>query len=233
MSQTEQLYELQQIDIQISEGKSRLSDVLAAQKESEALVAARERKAQGEATLEKWQRNQRALDLEIKGGVEESNRAEKRLYSGNVKNPKELSDLQLKIESLKRRRSELEDDLLETMINVEEAEAELAEASSSLDTLDAGWRSRQAELQQEQAELVTTINQLLAARKERLKLIDDSFLTRYENVRKRQRNGVAVALLRNGRCQACKVILSTNLVRQADEGKLAYCENCARILCLL
>ncbi|MEZ4515948.1 MAG: hypothetical protein R3C44_03590 [Chloroflexota bacterium] len=42
--------------------------------------------------------------------------SEQRLYSGDVKNPKELTDLQHEIESLGRRRDTLETDVLEALM---------------------------------------------------------------------------------------------------------------------
>ena len=56
-------------------------------------------------------------------------------------------------------------------------------------------------------------------------------LNRYEVLRKKQRNGVAVAGLHHDRCQACRVTVSAQSRQKANEGQFAYCDSCGRILC--
>jgi predicted nucleic acid-binding Zn-ribbon protein len=122
MSQTQQLLQLQEIDTSIRQKKTRLAEVLHAQKESAELLAARQSADSAAAELQNWQSQRRDLNLELDSLNTKAKRSEQRLYSGNVKNPKELSDLQNEIASLSRRRSTLEDEILEAMIMIEEAE---------------------------------------------------------------------------------------------------------------
>ena len=116
MSQIDHLYRLQLLDDEIREGKERLSDVLRLQAESPKLFAARERVEVTEAELQQRRTSQNDLNLELSSLNTKSKRSEDRLYSGIVKNPKELADIQQEIESLGRRRAVLEDEVLEAMI---------------------------------------------------------------------------------------------------------------------
>ena len=128
MSQVQQLYQLQQIDTEIRQKKQRLGDVLRAQKETEALLAARKRMETAVSALQSWQTQRQDLDLELQTLKNKAKSAEQRLYSGNVKNPKELADLQSSIDSMGRQRAALEDEVLEAMIMIEDAETEKAAA---------------------------------------------------------------------------------------------------------
>ena len=230
MSQVDQLFRLQQIDDEIKGDKSRLTQVIRLQSESEALLAARKRAAEAEAELHKQHGRLTDLNLELSSLYGKAKRSEERLYSGLVKNPKELEDLQHEIESLGRRRAVIEDDVLEVMILAEEAEEEHAQAVKALDSIEAEWADEQESLRQEQAALVQRHRELAELRNRQLELISPASLALYENSIRRV-GTTAVVLLRNKLCQGCQVRVPENLVKKADEGMLITCDSCGRILC--
>ena len=90
MSQVEQLLHLQQIDDEIKSSKIRLSQVVRLQSESETLATARKRAEVTEAELHDQRGQQTDLNLELSSLNSKAKRSEDRLYSGLVKNPKEL-----------------------------------------------------------------------------------------------------------------------------------------------
>jgi uncharacterized protein len=230
MSQVDLLYRLQQIDNEIEEKKKRLGRVLRLQAESEELAAARRRAEAAAIDLRKGQAQQQDLNLELKGVIDKSRRSEDRLYSGTVKNPKELADLQHEIDALARRRSALEDELLEAMILVEEAQEEDSEAQESLERIQTQWAHNQQNLRQEQGTLASRLNELAELRKQQLGAISPQFLSVYQNASRRL-GGLVVVQLRNGRCTGCQVSVPANQAKAADEGQLVMCDNCGRILC--
>lgn len=230
MSQPRMLYDLQQIDTEIRTKKQRLGEVLRLQKEPAALTEARQHAQTIGNELREWRARRENLVLEINGVADKAKRSEERLYSGTVKNTKELADLQQEVEALGRRRASLEDDALLMMMEIDErkatqseADAEVARMASEFDTASAGFNK-------EQNTLALQLNQLLERRKRQLTRVPPSLLQTYENL-SRQKNGVAVAGLRGNKCLGCQLTLAANIVRAADEGKLVYCDNCGRILC--
>ncbi len=232
MSQVALLYRLQQFDDEIRAGKKRLSDVVRLQAESNELLAARNRSETTAVELHQLHAHQTDINLELNSLVEKSNRSEQRLYSGMVKNPKELADLQSEVDSLGRRRGVLEDELLEAMILVEEAEEEHAKASEALQQIEGKWQKNQQDLKNEQAELIERINNLTVQRKQTLSLIHPGSLAAYEETIRRV-GTTAVVALTNNRCRGCLVTVPASLVKAADEGKLVRCDSCDRILCPL
>jgi predicted nucleic acid-binding Zn-ribbon protein len=169
------------------------------------------------------------LELEVQSLVDKTSRDEQRLYSGVIRNPKELEDLQAEVTALKRRRQQLEENLLEMMIEREDAETAQAQAQSHLDEVQTDWTARQADLVGEQEELQGELAEIEQARKTLLPSIDASDLRTYEALRRRK-GGVAVALLRDSTCGACGVGIPPSLEWQLRQGKLAPCSNCERIL---
>ncbi len=229
MSQVRQLYQLQLIDSEIAEKKSRLQDVLRAKKADEAVKTAQQQATAAAQELRQWSSSQRNLELELAGLSAKSASSEQRMYSGNIKNPKELEDLQHELESLGRRAGALEDETLKAMLMVEEAERAFEQADGVREQEEAAWATRLQLLQTEQLKLATRLNELLATREEQVGRISPEMLATYQAAKKRG-VGVAVATLSEGRCQACKVTVPTRKGKAVEEGRLEHCGSCGRIL---
>ena len=229
MSQVRQLYYLQQIDTEIRQKKQRLGEVIQLQRETKELLDARKRAQESDKALQTWQSLQKDLNLELESLSNEASRTDQRLYSGTVKNPKELEDLQNKVQALGRRRAALEDEILEAMIMVEEAQEEKDSADQSLDKISADWGKSQASLRQEQNDLALRLHELIAARQKKVTLIEKPLLSEYEKVQS-QKGGVAVAGLVDNRCTGCHLTVSAIKVRKAERGEIVICGGCGRML---
>jgi predicted nucleic acid-binding Zn-ribbon protein len=157
-------------------------------------------------------------------------REEQRMFSGGVSNPKELSALQAEVESLKRKKTVLEDELLEAMLGREGA-------ASTMD----GLVKERDETATEASELTTVVEGLtgdIAAqmqshgtrRTEIAGTIPDDLLKLYEQLRT-SKGGVGAAALEAGTCLGCHTKLpQRELERMRAEGGLQRCDNCRRIL---
>lgn len=230
MSQAQVLYDLQQIDTEIRNKKQRLGEVLRLQKEPASLLAARENAREADTELKKRQAHHKALSQEIAALAEKAKRSEERLYSGAVKNTKELTDLQHEVEALTRRRAALEDEALLAMMSVDEQKAAWDAADAEAARLGSDFETASATLRQEQQALALYLNGLLEKRGRQATLAQPALLKNYEQLLQ-QKNGLAVVGLRANKCQGCQLTLSANIIRAADEGKLIRCDNCGRFLC--
>jgi len=230
MSQVDLLYRLQQMDDEIRAAKNRLGEVIRSQQETKELLVARQRAETAAGELHECRSTQTDLSLELSSLNSKAQRSEQRLYSGKVKNPKELEDLQSESESLAKRRTILEDELLEAMIMVEDAQEENEAAQLSLQEIEAAWSQDQEDLKREQSELIARINQLTTQRKKHVEIITDESLKSYEYAQHRA-GSTAVVLMKNNRCRGCLVTVPANLVKAVDEGQLVHCDSCSRILC--
>jgi len=183
-----------------------------------------------QSLVKKWALRQRDLELEIQGLADKIVRSEQRLYSGVVKNPKELADQQAKIASLKRRRQKLEDDLLEAMIEREEAETARAQAQTHLDETHARWSTQQAALMAEREMLQKELAEIEQARASLLPSIAASDLATYQSLRRRK-GGLAVVQVRDGAwCGGCGVLMSPSLKWQLRQEGAVCCGNCERFI---
>ena len=230
MSQARVLYDLQQIDSEIRAKKQRLGEVLRLQKEPPTLVEARERAQTITTDLQQWQTRHKDLSLEITSLADKAKRSEERLYSGTIKNTKELTDLQHEVEALGRRQAALEDEALLLMMEIDERKGFLSNAEAEVKKLAGDFSIASATYRQEQQSLALHLNSLIEKRARQVTLAQPPLLKSYDNLI-RQKNGVAVAALRGNKCLGCQLTLSGNVIRAVGEGKLVYCDNCGRILC--
>lgn len=175
-------------------------------------------------------RAQDKLEGEIGLADEKITREEQRLFGGAVSNPKELGALQAEVAMLKRKKSELEDQLIEVMVHKEDASATLerlrgeqTEAASEADKLSAQVGSLTTEIDEQMKE--HSLKRAAASKPLSKELFD-----LYEKIRA-TKNGVGAAALEAGRCQGCHTQLPNKEVeRIRSEGGLQRCENCRRIL---
>src|SRR5690606_4907957 len=231
MSQIDLLYQLQQIDDDLQAGRRRLQELLQELRGSETVEQARLRYETSSAHLRQGRNRQQDPELEFGGLTDKLRRSEQRLYSGTVRNPKELTDLQNEVAALKRRSAVLEDELLEAMMVAEEAQEEFDAAEAQRQEAEQRWQERQAALTAERDALQDSLRAQLARREKLVERIDPGSLAAYDNV-SRRRPSPAVTLLHDGLCQSCGVRASGDVFRGARAGELVYCGSCGRILLL-
>jgi predicted nucleic acid-binding Zn-ribbon protein len=224
------LYALQQIDARLARAKRRYREVQQHLGESEELQKARAAHKEAQAALSAARGRLRDHELETEGVAQKLRETDERLYSGRVRNPKELSDLQKESEYLKRRRSALEEDVLEEMMTVERLAAQAEAAAERYAAVEAAWRSEDADLSAEYDELRHQLAELLSKRKSVARHVIERDMAEYDALR-RLRGGIAVAAVRNDTCQVCHVEVPMRDVQRAREGEMfMYCSGCERIL---
>ena len=156
---------------------------------------------------------------------------QKLLDSGSV-SPKEMTNLQHELESLKRRQSDLEDQELELMERLEVAENGLATAQSGLEQARADLERAQQLRDDALADITDSTTRHESARAEVAGAISAPLLALYDRIRT-QTGSTGAAMLKARQCQGCRIELYGNelsAVRNADPHEVVRCENCGRIL---
>ena len=229
MTDADALYQLQCLDSAADKKRDRLADVEVSLGGNEAIQEAQGGLDEATATAQRWRRQQRALELDVQGLSDKIAGSEKLLYGGTVGNPKELADLQAEASSLRRRRQELEDNLLEAMVAYDEANGAQEQAQEKLDDLEAQWQIQQVDLTREHQQLLTEIEQSEHQRASVVPRIDPGVLGAYRDLRQRKR-GRAVALERDGFCGVCGITIPPSDVWELRHNKLVQCSNCERFI---
>ncbi len=224
------LARLNDVDLALDATRARLAEIAEALREPAELAAARRAQTGAEAELARCRVIQQDLELQQGDAQARLARAERRLYSGEVKNPKELADTEKDVQQLRRQLSQVEDHLLDALVCSEAATQACTEQGATVARLTAEWEARQAALRGEQARLKARLPAELARQAAARKAVPAELLSTYDNLRPR-RGGRAVAELDGDECGACCVAASPSKLEAARYGdELVYCSNCGRLL---
>ncbi len=227
-----QLYDLQQIDLDLEQKKEALRRIEVQLGENRALIQAKEAWEKEQQALIVLGKEQRAVEWEIEDIQAKLSVSEKKLYGGSIKNPRELLGLQQEVELLKAKKGEKEDKLLEIMSQIEEQQKKVERAKEELKLLEVQWQERQSCLLGERAKLQELLSQGEQRRQICTTAIDPANLELYRTLREK-RQGKAIAKIEQGRCQGCHLSLPMSDLQQARSGEqLARCSSCGRILYL-
>ncbi len=230
MGKSDTLLELQDTDSIIDRLTKRLAEIKASRRETAELIAARQARHAAEQLAAQRRAARKDLELTNASVGDKIQQAEKRLYSGVVKNPKELLDLQNDISSLKRQKANAYEQLFEGMVELEEAEAALQQRTDELMRIEADWQHSQSDLVAEQAQLEADLATQQRDQTAARAVLAAPDLTLYDQLRRRKA-GIAVVELNGQLCGGCGVRVTASVVQQINQGdQYARCGNCERIL---
>ncbi|GAB6987470.1 zinc ribbon domain-containing protein [Nocardioides pyridinolyticus] len=175
---------------------------------------------------------QKKVDQDVEAVKTRRTRDRDRMDQGLITNPKDLERMQHELESLERRISSLEDDELEVMERLEEAQAELtklegmvAESDEQLTTLAAARDEKLASIEEQ-------LTEVLARRGPAVEGLPADLLALYDRLRE-QKGGIGAAELRARQCGGCRLSIDASelgRIRGLAEDEVVRCEECQRIL---
>jgi predicted nucleic acid-binding Zn-ribbon protein len=230
MSRASSLYRLQELDLELDRSRARVAEIESELANNQALQAASERVRSLEDKLTTARTDNLSAEHAVASQLEKIHSSEQSLYGGSVTNPKELQDLQMEVESLKRYLETLEDRLLEAMLEMEEAQAQFDKANQGLDDLQAERIQATAQLRGELSSLKEDLERLAIERQAAVGDVEPTDLKRYEELRERV-GGYAVVLMQGGSCSACGVDLAHSLQQEVRNSEEPFrCPQCSRFL---
>ncbi|MDN5345219.1 MAG: uncharacterized protein PWQ18_1333 [Clostridia bacterium] len=154
---------------------------------------------------------------------------EAKLYSGETNNPKELNNIQHRIDTTAGELAREEEKAMELELQQEQLEAWLQENVARLQADKANYRENLAHyrswregLQQEMDVLAVNTSQLEGE-------IEPDLLVLFNNLQRRLGTR-ALAKVVKGTCSGCHLVIPAVLLREARGGKFIYCESCGRLL---
>ena len=230
MSRASDLYRLQEIDLESDRLNGRLEEIARTLEDSSELEALKAEMAKRQSSMEAAQSGARKAQHEVEDQRLKIEKTDSALYGGSVQNPKELEDLQMESESLKRHLETLEDRYLEAMLTQDEAVDQFDQMQAEVDTFESALLEQHGDLSTERARIQEQLPDLVAQREAVVPAIPEDDLRSYERLRSKNR-GVAVASLNGQSCSVCGLTLSASdqqAVRTSDDP--VHCDQCGRIL---
>jgi predicted nucleic acid-binding Zn-ribbon protein len=175
---------------------------------------------------------QTKIDSDVEQVKTRRTRDRDRMDQGLISNPKDLERMQHELESLERRITTLEDEELEVMATLEDAqrnldtlETQVREADERLDAL-AGARDEKT------SALDAQLLDIEAQRGPSVEALPADLLALYDRLRA-QKDGVGAAELRARQCTGCRLTLDNSeiaKIRAKPSDEVIRCEECQRIL---
>ena len=223
------LFSLQKIDTSLFELRATLHEIQQALAEPRDLV---ETRADVETLTQKIAENNASVkdsELQIGSVQAKLNRSTERLYSGKIKNPKELEDLENEVKSLTSRIDDFELELMELMETQETLSSNIGSSRELLAVLEEDWSTNSAALKQRQAEVANQMKGILESRKSQAQKIEAGVMEKYVKLLK-SKGGLGIVKLDGSKCEGCKIGMDAGTTRQVNSGQLANCPNCGRYL---
>lgn len=190
------------------------------------------RRAEIEEVRGELLRRQGDLEAEVESVTGRIRSIESRLYGGEVSASRELSAMAEEVESLRRRRSQLEDRVVEVMEEMEPIDAELGALLRACDEAEGEAEALRSAISGAEAVIDAEVASEQAERAPLAAQLPDALARQYESLRHRL-GGVGAARLVNGSCSGCHLALPAmelERILNAAPGAVVTCDQCGRIL---
>jgi len=225
----DKLIALQTVDLKIQEmerSKEGIPQRITALQEE---IKQEEEKVVGERSdLEKLQKERRQKEKDLEEEIARIKKTEARVFE--IKTNKEYQAVLKEIENAKKFNRQREEEILSLLERIEEMQKRLSQAEKHLETNRKECHQQIAILQQKAVSYETEIAAEIRHREEQEKEIYPDLLHKYRMLLQK-RQGVAIAPVIKGVCQACYMNLRPQLyIELQKQETLIICPNCSRIL---
>jgi uncharacterized protein len=193
------------------------------------LQARRDAVVAADTAISDLDRDSRRLELEIDSVRAREDRDRNLLKQGV--GARQISDLEHELDTLQRRQTVLEDELLELMERREASEADAGKAREALAATEAQLADATSRRDTVFAELAEIEQRRTADRAALIAELPTDLLALYDRIRGQK--GTGAALLRARRCGACRLELDRSALaalRDAASNAVLRCEECGVIL---
>ena len=184
------------------------------------------------AQLDEVLGRQSRLETKITAADQRIVEMEGRLYTGQVVATRDILALSAEIESLKKRRSSLEDEELATMEEEEPLAAEVARLEGRLAALAGDADRLRGVIADAEVEIDAEIASVADARAAAAARVPADLLATYEKLRANL-GGVGAARLVGSSCSGCHLMLPAQelaRIKRESPDVLVQCDQCGRIL---
>lgn len=182
---------------------------------------------QEKANLETNQRKYKDLDSNLSNLIEQSGQLESKLYSGSIKNLKEIEQVQSKCDSVKAHISVSEDEALAVIEQCEKLSCSINNLEDLMIAKKRKHEDNQREIIEAMANMEKDVEDINKRIVMHMSSIDESLIKKYNDLKRGLTNPVAKVI--KDYCSGCRRSLP---IKQIEAAKVTVicCDNCGRIL---
>ncbi len=230
MTSPKQLYDLQELDLMLSEGRSRIASIESQLNDRSHLDNLEIEIISLTESLDELRASYAEQDAHNQRIQEKLQEEETKLYGGAIKNLRELEAIGKEAEALKEQSQAVDEKLLEEMESIESLQSRILSLEQQLAEAQKQRQIDQVELTEEMSQLGDKVKILESQRASMASTIQAADLKRYEHLRT-AKGGQAIAKVERGLCRGCLMALPTHQLQRARSGReTVLCSSCGRIL---
>jgi uncharacterized protein len=230
MNQSAGLHRLQALDIKIAQYNSQIAHIktiISNENDLNRIQKELDEEKNSLRHLEQQLKETSFLTSSLRIKAEQS---ESSLYSGTIKNPKELQDLQSEIKSLKKQIASEEEKELDLMLTVEKQQSVVDEHNNRFNTENALKLGQNEKLIQELSLLQKDMDKIHVEREAAEKSLQQKDLDIYNRIRQ-HKGGIAVVDVIDNTCSSCGAEISQAEWQKARiSAEFIFCQGCGRII---
>ena len=230
MTSAKQLFDLQELDLILNECRSRIDSIESHLNDRSHLDNLEFEIASLTESLDELRTTYAEQDAHNQKIQEKLQEEETKLYSGAIKNLRELEAIGKEAEALKEQSQAVDERLMEDMESIEALQSRLLSLEGELGDSEKQRQVDQVELGEEMSQLASRVKELESQRKSMASTIQPADLNRYEHLRS-AKGGQAIAKVERGLCRGCLMALPTHQLQRVRSGReTVLCSSCGRIL---
>ncbi len=227
--QIERLAVLQDIELRVQEMEREKNEIPQSIASLEEELRRDEDKLRAEkAEMEKLGKERRQKEQELEEETDKVKKVESRVFE--IKTNKEYQAVLKEIESAKKLNRQREEEILEILEKLEQGQKRIAGAEKELEGKRKEMERKVSALKQKEASFEQEMAGEVRQKEEKEKEIPAGLLSKYRMLAEK-RQGIAVARVAHGTCQACHMNIRPQLyIELQKQEALILCPNCSRIL---
>lgn len=185
-----------------------------------------------EAQRDELRKRQRSLEADAGDLEEKALSLEAKLYDGSVTSPKEATALGEEIKGLRERRSSIEDDSIELLLEIEPLDEQLVQAEAARGELSASKATLEEELDQASADIHAELATAETKRSEAASALSNDVLEQYGKMRITYGPDAVVEFdpAHGGGCPVAMPAVELDRWKHLPTGTLEPCNDCGRLI---
>ncbi len=230
--QLARLIALQEADLrleELAERKRRIPEMVEAVRQP--LQAAQALRDTTKQTSETTGKERKSCEQALAEQEQAISKLQERTTKGEIKTNREYQAHLVEIELAKKKKGEIEEQLLILMDQVDTKKKEMAQTEAALKEAEKRFAAEKASLEGSVGALDEELTALKQKRETMVAAIDPALLRTYEKLRASKKGHALAGVNKDGSCMACRLQVQPQVVAEVKRGiSILTCSNCQRIL---
>lgn len=225
----EDLIALQDVELEIYKAEEGLREIPQQITEIESIISARKKSLDtADEEISSYEERKTPLETELKENQEILDAADARIK--RIKTNKEFLALQREIDLAKKRKADLEEQVLTLMEKMEKKVSERERIQQSFESDRVILDEKMGKLKEQMKDLESVLSEYQGKDHRLRKTVDPSLLSKYDRI-KQSKKGLAVVECNDGVCRGCNMHIPPQLYNELIRGdRMITCPACQRIL---